>query len=103
VSVTTTPGTVVPIPVVASKAYDGASNATIASITFGGILDSDTNYVHISGAYTAFFSDQYVGVNKSVTISNLVLTGSLSGNYVLSTNAVSSTGSITNKVLTLSG
>jgi autotransporter-associated beta strand protein len=103
VSITTTPGTITPIPVVANKAYDGTSNATIASITFGGILDGDTNYVHISGAYTAFFSDQYVGVNKSVSITNLVLTGSLSTNYVLFTNAVSTTASITNKVLTISG
>jgi autotransporter-associated beta strand protein len=103
VLITTTPGTVVPNPIIATKTYDGTSNATIASITFGGILDSDTNYVHISSGYTAFFSDQYVGVNKTVTITNMVLTGSLSGNYSLSTNALITTGTITNKVLYISG
>ena len=103
VSVTTTVATIVPNPVVANKTYDGTNTATIASITFGGILDSDTNYVHISGAYTATFSDKNVGVNKSVNITGLALTGSLSGNYVLSTTSVSTTASITNKALTISG
>jgi autotransporter-associated beta strand protein len=103
VSVTTTAVTIIPIPVVANKIYDGTNTATIASITFGGILDSDTNYVHISGAYTATFADKNVGVNKNVSITGLALTGSLSANYTLSTSSVSTTANITNKVLNISG
>jgi autotransporter-associated beta strand protein len=103
VSVSTTPASITAIPVVANKTYDGTTTATITSCTFGGILASDTNYVHISGTYTANFSpDGSVGVNKTVNISGLSLLGSLAGNYNLTTTA-SSTASITNRVLTLSG
>jgi autotransporter-associated beta strand protein len=104
VSVSTTVATVTPIPVIVTKPYDGTTNATIASGTFGGILPSDTNYVHISGtSYTAYFSTPYVGTNKTVSITGLALSGSLSGDYVLSTTSVSTTGSITNRTVTISG
>ena len=101
---TISPATIVPAPVVAGKTYDGTTAATIASITFSGILPNDTNYVHLdTTAYTANFTDANVGVNKTVNISGLALTGSLASNYQLSVTSLSTTASITNRVLTLSG
>ena len=100
VSVSTTVATLVPTAVIATKIYDGATTATIASL--GGMLDSDSNYVH-AASYTANFADKDVGVGKSVSISSLVLGGSLSGNYTLSTTSLSASGNITNKFLTVSG
>ncbi len=105
VSVSTTPATITPIIVAASKVYDTTTNATIASVTFGGILPSDTNYVHLTTAYTNSigFTDPYVGTNKTVNISGLAITGSLVDNYILSTNAVSTTANITAKPLFVTG
>ena len=104
VSVSTTVATVTPVPVIATRAYDGTTTATIGSATFGGILPGDTNYVNINAvSYTASFTDPYVGTNKNVSITGLSLGGSLSGNYVLSTTSVNTTGSITNKAINISG
>ena len=103
ISQTATLATITPVPVVATKIYDANTTATIASITFGGILDNDTNYVHIAGTYTATFDTKDVGVNKNVSISGLSLLGSQSGNYQLSTTSVASTGSITNKPVFITG
>jgi autotransporter-associated beta strand protein len=101
VYVSTSPASITPVPVVADKAYDGTTNATVVSSnSFSGILPSDTNYVHISG-YTLGFSDPSVGTNKAVNVSGIQLSGSLASDYTLSTNAVSTTATITPKVLPL--
>ena len=104
VTVSTTVATVTPIPVIASKQYDGNTNATIAGASFTGILPSDTNYVNINPTtYTAYFNTPYVGTNKSVSVTGMTLSGSMSGNYVAATASASSTGSITPKPINISG
>jgi autotransporter-associated beta strand protein len=103
VSETTTIATLTPAPVIANKIYDGTNTATIGSVTFGGIIDSDTNYVNIAGSYTATFDTKDVGTGKTVSISGLVLGGSLSGNYQLSTTSLNTTANITTKNLTVTG
>jgi fibronectin-binding autotransporter adhesin len=104
VTVNTTTATITPFPVIATKFYDGTTSATIGSATFSGILPDDTNYVHIATTgYTATYSDPFVGTNKSVNITGMTLSGSLSGNYALSTSSAVTTGSITNRTATVSG
>jgi fibronectin-binding autotransporter adhesin len=104
VTVAITRATITPVPVIASKVYDTTTTATITNANFGGILPSDTNNVNITGpGYTATFTDRFVGTNKTVTITGLVLGGSLSGNYVLSATSVSSTGNITARPINISG
>ena len=89
--------------VVVSKVYDATTNATINSVSFSGILSLDTNYVSFAGTAVANFRDKDVGTGKPVDITGLALAGSLSGNYTMATTAMTATGSITNKTLTVSG
>jgi len=102
VSQSTTVATLIPNVVVANKAYDGTTNATISTATtFTGIYSGDTNYIHIDGAAVAGFDDQYVGTNKTVNITGMTLAGSLVSNYVMPTTAASVTANITAKALTV--
>jgi autotransporter-associated beta strand protein len=89
--------------VVVAKVYDATTNATINSVSFDGILSLDTNYVSIAGTAVANFRDKDVGTGKPVDVSGLALAGSLSGNYTMSTTSLTTTGTITNKTLTVSG
>ena len=70
---------------VANKVYDGTTTATISSAatTFTGILTGDTNYINISGTYVANFVDKNIGVGKTVNITGMSLSGSLSANYTM--------------------
>ena len=82
---------------VSNKLYDATTAASLApaSSTLTGVLPGDTNNVRI-GAGTAVFADKNIGTNKSVTVSGLTLSGSLSGNYSLVPNSGASTANITN-------
>ena len=97
VSVSTTPAPLTVTAAIVTKIYDGTTTATIASL--GGMLASDTNYVHAAAGYTATFVDKDVGNGKQVSISGLSLAGSLADNYTLSNPAFNTTGSITPKAL----
>ena len=102
VSVSTTPAPLTVTAAIVTKIYDGTTTTTIASL--GGMLASDTNYVHAAAGYTATFTDsKNVGNGKPVSISGLVLSGSLADNYTLSNPAFNTTGSITSKALTVTG
>jgi fibronectin-binding autotransporter adhesin len=96
VTVSTTPGTLVPTVIIANKIYDATTTATIASLA--GMLPSDSNYVHVA-SYNATFSDKEAGTGKTVTIINMVLAGSLAGEYTMSTTATNATANITPKAL----
>ena len=95
-TVTTTPETLVPTVIIANKVYDATTAATIASLA--GMLPGDSNYVHVA-SYNATFSDKEAGTGKTVTIMNMVLAGSLAGEYTLSTAATNATANITPKAL----
>ena len=101
VSVSTTRAPLTVTAAIVTKVYDGTTAATIASL--GGMLASDTNYVHAAAGYTATFIDKNVGNGKQVSISGLVLAGSLADNYTLSDPAFNTTGNITPKALTVTG
>ncbi|WP_120716953.1 YDG domain-containing protein [Tsuneonella amylolytica] len=80
--------TVTPKPVTASaaaddKTYDGTTAGT-GSISSAGFLSGDD--VTITGT-TYTFSDKNVGVDKTVTISGAMLSGSDAGNYSLTVPA----------------
>jgi filamentous hemagglutinin family protein len=64
----------------ASRAYDGTTTATLASLGSVNPLPGDT--VFVSGA-TATFGDKNVGSNKPVTVNTVTLGGTDAGNYQL--------------------
>ena len=101
VSQSTTVATVTPNIVVANKVYDGTTNASIASVSFAGILSSDTNYVHLGGTATAYFQDKNVGTGKPVNVTGLALSGSLSSNYTMPATAAAVTANITSAPLSV--
>jgi hypothetical protein len=81
------------------KAYDGTNTAAI-HCTLAGVLANDAADVSCSG--TGSFSDANAGANKTVTSSNLALSGSASGNYVLSTATATSAATIKKAAATIS-
>ena len=86
-----------------SKVYDGNTSGTITgSLSVTPLLNDDLT-LSASGAHTAVFSDKNVGVNKTVTVTNPgTLAGADAGNYTLTPTATT-TASITQKSLTISG
>ena len=96
---TVTPTTLTPSATVANRAYDGTTNATISTRSLTGVIAPDDVNLGTSGV--ASFGDKDVGTAKPVTVTALALTGSTAGNYILSTNGLSTTADITKKVLTV--
>jgi autotransporter-associated beta strand protein len=90
-----------PSVTISNKVYDATTNASVASVSFGGIHTLDSNYVHLAGTVLAFFQDPNVGTNKPVDISGLALAGSLAGNYTLATTTGSATANISVRGLTV--
>lgn len=85
-----------------NKVYDGNTNATLVanSGTPSGVIDGDI-VSFSSGAAT--FDNKNVGTGKTVTITDITLTGTDSINYQLSTNnTATALADITAKDLTLS-
>jgi large repetitive protein len=81
------------------KDYDGTTAATI-HCTLSGVLSADTANVTCNG--TGNFVDANAGMGKTVTSSNLALSGSASGNYMLSTTTASTTAKINPRAVTAS-
>jgi hypothetical protein len=92
------PATVTPVVAISNKAYDGTTNATVASRALQGVIGTDD--VALDTNDVAFFASANVGTGISVTVSNLTLTGSVATNYVLSTNIVTTNADITPATLT---
>ena len=66
----------------ASKTYDGTTNATVESVTFSGLVNSESLSMDTDYTATAVFSDANAGTGKSATV-----TVTLSnGNYSLATS-----------------
>jgi CSLREA domain-containing protein len=86
------------------KPYDGTTDATLdvsgAAITAGVVISPDVVGVDASAA-TGAFDTKEIGTNKTVTISDLALTGGDKGNYELDT--VTTKAAITTNTLTISG
>ena len=84
-----------------NKPYDGNTTATLdtSKATFTGKLDGDTLTVTATGT----FADESVGDNKTVTISDLTLSGDNAGNYKLASEGqqTTATASITPNTLNI--
>ena len=66
----------------ASKTYDGTTNATVESVTFNGLVNSESLTLNTDYTATAVFDDANAGTDKSATV-----TVTLSnGNYSLATS-----------------
>ncbi|HEX5220863.1 MAG TPA: MBG domain-containing protein [Verrucomicrobiae bacterium] len=92
------PATVTAIVGVSNKVYDGLATATIVNRALTGVLGTDD--LTLSGG-AAFFADENAGAGKTVTITNLVLTGTASNNYQLAASTVLTTANITKAPLTV--
>lgn len=86
---------------VADKTYDGTTSATVYGGSLSGILAGDTVVLDsLSGAFT----DKNAGANKSIVISDAVLSGSSAGNYTISEGSIATTtADITPRVIELYG
>ena len=76
-----------------TKTYDGTTAATLdySGASLAGKLGTEDVSVTATGA----FADADAGENKTVTISNLALTGSAAGNYVLAATGQQATATAT--------
>ena len=83
-----------------SKAYDGTRTIAISGHTMGGKLGADD--VNLAGTPSGLFNDPVVGNPKALAVTGLTLTGGDAANYTL-TSALSTTGAITAKALTVVG
>ena len=91
-----------PLPIsevtVASKTYDGTTNADITSVTFDGVnLNRGTDYT-----VTANFDDAGVGKSKNIT-ATVTLMEPVAKNYALEQSSFPTTGNITAKQVTVTG
>ncbi|WP_183361487.1 beta strand repeat-containing protein, partial [Geomonas limicola] len=94
-SLSVTPGSTV----VANRAYNGSTAATITSPgTLSGILAQDN--VTLTGG-TATFADANVGNAKPVAVIGLALAGTGAGNYTLGSSTASASANITPAALTV--
>ncbi|MBA1205353.1 filamentous hemagglutinin N-terminal domain-containing protein, partial [Pseudomonas capeferrum] len=84
---------------VADKTYDGGRNATVSDIELQGLIAADENKV-TGAAGSALFDDKNAGVGKTVSLSDLALTGEEAGNYRLLDSTANTTASIERKVIT---
>jgi hypothetical protein len=80
-----------------NKTYDGANAATIATRSLTGVIGGDD--VSLTGG-SATFDTKDVGTNKTVTGTGLILTGTKTGNYQLSSTSAMTTADITPATLT---
>ena len=79
------------------KVYDGGTTATVT------ISDDRISDDHMDLSYAAAFGDKNVGTGKTVSVTNILITGGTdSGNYVLVDTSTTTTANITAKPLTVS-
>ncbi|SMD05558.1 YDG domain-containing protein, partial [Pedobacter nyackensis] len=81
-----------------NKTYDGNDNATLASGNYQLIGLEGTDEVLVS--FTAKYENKNAGTGKTVTVSNIALSGAQKDYYHLTTITATVTGSITPKPLT---
>ena len=83
-------------PIVMTKIYDQNTIAYLSNITLSGVYTSDINYINVFN-YNSFYNDNLVGINKTVTVNNITLSGLLAYNYY--TIPITTLGNINKKEL----
>jgi len=96
-TLTVAPKTLTPAVTVAAKPYDGLPTAAILSLDITGVINDDV--VSLAGG-VATFIDQNVGVDKTVTVTELSLSGTDAGKYQLPAGDVTTTATIAAASLT---
>jgi hypothetical protein len=86
------PATIIPAVSAADKIYDGTTSAMITLILTG-VAPADLSNVSCSAA-AANFASANAGTGITVTATGISCSGSAAGNYVLSSNAASTTANI---------
>jgi hypothetical protein len=84
---------------VTTKTYDGTTGATITGGSLNGVLAADVANVTLGNATTGTFNNANVGIGKIVTTAPMTISGSASGNYILTQPSL--TGTITAASLTI--
>ncbi|ALV04976.1 YDG domain-containing protein [Roseateles depolymerans] len=79
---------------VATKVYDGSTAATLNSVTLSNVVAGD----ELAANGSASFANKNAGTGKTVNL-DLQLSGADAGNYMLPSGAVTSTGTVTAKVI----
>ena len=93
---TITPLGVTATVTIADKTYDGTTGAAVTGCTVQGAVEGDV----VSCSGIAAFASAAAGSGKTVTISNVALTGAASSDYTLSSNTALATAAITRRSLT---
>ena len=88
------------------KTYDGNANVT-QTLTKGtnysltGFIGTEGDHLALAAATGAYTAGKDAGTDKEVTFKNLTLTGMGAGNYTLDKTALTGTGTIARRALTL--
>ena len=87
------------------KTYDGNANVTQSLTKDGnysltGFVGTEGDHLALAAA-TGTYTDKNAAANKAVTFGGLTLTGTGAGNYVLNKTALTGTGTIARRALTL--
>lgn len=87
-----------------SKVYDGTVTTTVdgSDAVINGIINDDPVSIDYTNA-TASFNNKNAAANKTVNFSGFALTGSNADNYTLSAQPLSTTSTISQKAITVSG
>lgn len=83
-----------------NKVYDATTSATLSGTPLLNTIVTGDD-VSIAGTPTAVFADKNVGTGKAITFTGYTLTGTKSGNYILTQPSL--TANITAKNLTVTG
>lgn len=82
------------------KTYDGTDNISGYQLTLKGVKEGDEVYVNVQSLH---FTDKNVGKQKAVDLQRITLEGEDACNYVIDTQNSKLNGTITPKVLDISG
>lgn len=86
-----------------NKTYDGTTDGTVvySDVSFDGLIDGDNLTLEQNAVAT--FKDASAGTSKTVTITNLTLSGAAAGNYRLVNTEFTTEANIDKRTVTVSG
>jgi len=76
-----------------NKIYDNTINAYVNNPQFNGLTLTDISYITIS-SYISFYSDKFVQNTKTIYVTNIILQGYNSNNYVVSPSIITTYSNI---------
>ncbi|SEV92763.1 YDG domain-containing protein [Luteibacter sp. 329MFSha] len=82
-----------------TRVYDGTTGASATQLSVDGKVGNDA----VTAGGTKTFDTKDVGTGKTISVSQIALSGTDAGNYALDNATTSTTGNITARVINLSG